>query len=105
MAQFMVIETYLNNCTNKIYEWFHNNGKMFPEGLKYFDSCLTKMNQLHNTLMRSGLVPAKSWRQMSVLGHQAVPGPKIMKVGFPISNRLQNQLTGLDSAVQPFDIV
>ena len=42
MAQYMVIETFLDNCTVKIYERFHNKGRMLPDGLNYLDSWLTK---------------------------------------------------------------
>ncbi len=42
MARYMVIETFLNNCTEKVYERFHNKGRMLPEGLNYLDSWLTK---------------------------------------------------------------
>ncbi len=42
MAQYMVIETFLDNCAEKVYERFHNRGRMLPEGLVYLDSWLTK---------------------------------------------------------------
>jgi hypothetical protein len=42
MTQYMVIETFFENCMNKIYERFHDNGRMLPEGLNYLDSWLTK---------------------------------------------------------------
>lgn len=42
MAQYMVIETFLENCEGKVYERFHDKGRMLPEGLNYLDSWLTK---------------------------------------------------------------
>jgi len=42
MTQYMVIETFLENCTEKVYERYHSNGRMLPEGLNYLDSWLTK---------------------------------------------------------------
>lgn len=42
MAQYMVIETFLDNCTEEVYERFHKNGRMLPEGLNYLDSWLTR---------------------------------------------------------------
>ena len=42
MKQYMVIETFLPGCLDKIYERFHRNGRMLPEGLRYIDSWLEK---------------------------------------------------------------
>ncbi|MDH3762510.1 MAG: DUF3303 domain-containing protein [Gammaproteobacteria bacterium] len=42
MAQYMVIEKFFDNCTEKVYERFRNKGRMLPEGLNYLDSWLTK---------------------------------------------------------------
>lgn len=42
MAQYMVIETFFENCLEKIYERFHQKGRMLPEGLHYLDSWLAK---------------------------------------------------------------
>ena len=38
----MVIETFLENCTEKVYERYRSNGRILPEGLNYLDSWLTK---------------------------------------------------------------
>jgi hypothetical protein len=42
MTQYMVIETFLENSTEKVYERYHYKGRMLPEGLNYLDSWLTK---------------------------------------------------------------
>lgn len=38
----MVIETFLPDCKEKVYERFHQKGRMLPEGLTYLDSWLEK---------------------------------------------------------------
>lgn len=40
MAQYMVIENFFDNCLDKVYERFHRNGRMLPQGLRYIDSWL-----------------------------------------------------------------
>jgi hypothetical protein len=42
MKQYMVIETFLPRCKEKIYERFHARGRMLPEGLAYLNSWLEK---------------------------------------------------------------
>ncbi len=42
MKQFMVIETFLPGCKDRIYERFHERGRMLPEGLTYVNSWLEK---------------------------------------------------------------
>lgn len=42
MKQYMVIETFLPGCKDKIYERFHQKGRMLPEGLTYVNSWLEK---------------------------------------------------------------
>ena len=42
MKQYMVIETFLPGCTERIYERFHEKGRMLPEGLEYVASWLEK---------------------------------------------------------------
>lgn len=38
----MVIETFLPGCKAKVYERFHSEGRMLPEGLTYLNSWLEK---------------------------------------------------------------
>jgi hypothetical protein len=40
MAQYMVIEHFFPGCKLKIYERFHQKGRMLPEGLTYINSWL-----------------------------------------------------------------
>jgi len=40
MKQYMVIETFLPGCKVKIYQRFHEHGRMLPEGLIYINSWL-----------------------------------------------------------------
>ena len=42
MKQYMVIETFLPGCKDKVYERFHQKGRMLPEGLDYINSWLEK---------------------------------------------------------------
>ena len=38
----MVIETFAPNAKQKVYQRFHEKGRMLPEGLNYIDSWLEK---------------------------------------------------------------
>lgn len=42
MAQYMVIETFLEQNSEKVYARFHAKGRMLPDGLIYLDSWLTE---------------------------------------------------------------
>jgi hypothetical protein len=42
MKQYMVIESFLPGCKEKVYERFHQKGRMLPEGLAYVNSWLEK---------------------------------------------------------------
>ena len=42
MKQYMVIETFRPGCKEKVYERFHQKGRMLPEGLAYLNSWLEK---------------------------------------------------------------
>jgi uncharacterized protein DUF3303 len=42
MKQYMVVETFLPGCKEKVYERFHEQGRMLPEGLAYLNSWLEK---------------------------------------------------------------
>lgn len=42
MKQYMVIETFLPGCKDKVYERFHQKGRMLPPGLEYVNSWLEK---------------------------------------------------------------
>jgi hypothetical protein len=42
VKQYMVIETFLPGCKERIYERFHEKGRMLPEGLEYVNSWLEK---------------------------------------------------------------
>lgn len=42
MKQYMVIETFLPGCKARIYERFHQKGRMMPEGLTFVNSWLEK---------------------------------------------------------------
>jgi hypothetical protein len=41
MKRYMVIETFVPGGKEKIYERFHQKGRMLPAGLTYIDSWLT----------------------------------------------------------------
>src|SRR5215471_192113 len=38
MKKYMVIETFLPDCKRKVYERFHAQGRMLPDGLAYVNS-------------------------------------------------------------------
>jgi hypothetical protein len=40
MKQYMVIESFLPGCKDKVYDRFHQKGRMLPEGLAYVNSWL-----------------------------------------------------------------
>lgn len=42
MKQFMVVETFLLECREEVYERFNAKGRMLPEGLIYRNSWLEK---------------------------------------------------------------
>jgi Protein of unknown function (DUF3303) len=42
MKQYMVIERFFPGCKGKIYERFHQKGRMLPDGLNYLNSWLEK---------------------------------------------------------------
>lgn len=42
MKQYMVVETFKPGCKDKVYERFHEKGRMLPQGLHYLDSWLEK---------------------------------------------------------------
>jgi len=42
MRQYMVIETFLPGCQEKVYQRFHQKGRMLPQGLAYVNSWLEK---------------------------------------------------------------
>jgi hypothetical protein len=42
MKQYMVIEHFFSGCKPKIYERFHQKGRMLPRGLNYINSWLAK---------------------------------------------------------------
>jgi hypothetical protein len=42
MKKYMVIESFRPGCKDRIYERFHQKGRMLPEGLVYVDSWLEK---------------------------------------------------------------
>lgn len=42
MARYMVIETFHEGALDKVYERFHAQGRLLPEGLHYVDSWLTQ---------------------------------------------------------------
>jgi len=42
MKQYMVIESFLPGCKDRIYQRFHQKGRMLPDGLAYVNSWLEK---------------------------------------------------------------
>jgi hypothetical protein len=42
MKSYMVIEKFLPGCKEKVYQRFHQQGRMLPDGLGYVNSWLEK---------------------------------------------------------------
>jgi hypothetical protein len=42
MKSYMIIERFLPGCKEKVYERFHQKGRMLPAGLAYVNSWLEK---------------------------------------------------------------
>ena len=42
MKEYMVVETFLPGCKENVYQRFHEQGRMLPEGLIYVSSWLEK---------------------------------------------------------------
>ena len=53
MSQYMVIETFMPGCKDKVYERYHSRGRMLPNGLAYIDSWLEKNGDRCFQLMTS----------------------------------------------------
>jgi hypothetical protein len=53
MKQYMVIETFLPGCKDKVYERFHRKGRMLPDSLVYIDSWLTESGDRCFQLMQT----------------------------------------------------
>ena len=53
MKKFMVVEHYMSNCYDKIYERFNTNGRMLPEGLYYLHSWVNKEKDICFQLMET----------------------------------------------------
>ena len=49
----MVIENYREGCFDKIYDRFHTNGRMLPEGLYFIESRLEKSGERCFQLMET----------------------------------------------------
>jgi len=72
MKQYMVIETFLPGCKDKIYERFHEKGRMLPSGLDYVNSWLEKDGDRCFQLMQTGdlslfQVWFKKWKDLMAI--------------------------------------
>jgi hypothetical protein len=70
MTQYMVIETFFENCLEKVYERFHERGRMLPDGLHYLDSWLTKDRSRCFQLMETEKIEllqewARNWEDLT----------------------------------------
>jgi len=69
MKQYMVIESFRPGCKEKVYERFHQKGRMLPEGLAYVSSWLEKDGDRCFQLMETddpSLFPAwlEEWKDL-----------------------------------------
>jgi hypothetical protein len=53
MTKYMVIENYRAGCFDKIYNRFHKDGRMLPEGLVFIESWLEKSGKRCFQLMET----------------------------------------------------
>lgn len=42
MTRYMVIENFIDNNAERVYQRFHDRGRMLPDGLHYLDSWLAQ---------------------------------------------------------------
>ena len=69
MRQFMVIESFRPGCRDKVYERFHQKGRMLPAGLVYLNSWLEKDGERCFQLMETDNPPLfdlwlKNWNDL-----------------------------------------
>jgi hypothetical protein len=67
----MVIENFKSGCKEKVYERFHEKGRMLPDGLVYIDSWLEKDGDRCFQLMETdtfGLFPlwTRHWKDLVI---------------------------------------
>ena len=69
MKQYMVIETYLPGCKDKVYGRLNKKGRMLPEGLVYINSWLEKdgdrcfqLMETNDQLLLQGWI--KRWNEL-----------------------------------------
>ncbi|NKB66635.1 MAG: DUF3303 domain-containing protein [Candidatus Latescibacteria bacterium] len=83
MAKYMVVETIHENCLEKVYQRFHEQGRMLPEGLNYLDSWLEKEGNRCFQLMETDDINlfsqwTKNWRdltQFEIIELEPKPAP------------------------------
>jgi len=64
MTKYIVVETFFDGCLEKVYQRFHQKGRMIPEGLHYIDSWLEKDGNRCYQLMETDNVELFSgWRK------------------------------------------
>ncbi len=62
--RFMVIEHFKPDCLEQVYDRFHSEGRMLPEGLLYVDSWLAKSGDRCFQLMETeDLALLEEWEQ------------------------------------------
>jgi len=54
MIRYMVIEHFHENCLQRIYDRFHERGRMLPDDLYYLDSWLAQDGRRCFQLMETG---------------------------------------------------
>ena len=70
MTKYMVVETFFDGCLEKVYQRFHQKGRMIPEGLHYIDSWLEKGGNRCYQLMETDNVElfsgwTKKWEDLT----------------------------------------
>lgn len=53
MARYMVVERILHGCWGKVYERYHTEGRMLPDGLVFVDSWPSEETQMVFQLMET----------------------------------------------------
>ena len=53
MKKYMVVESYRDGCFEKVYERYHAQGRMLPEGLMYLNSWVNREQRICFQLMET----------------------------------------------------
>ena len=53
MTKYMVVECFKDGCFDRVYERFHEQGRLLPDGLEYIDSWVNREANICFQLMET----------------------------------------------------